>query len=123
MRINRNISGLNVLNKMENINRQVNGGLSKLSSGLRINKAADDSAGLAISEKMRGQIRGLDQAEQNIQHGISLIQTAEAALGEIANPYLVRLRELSVQAANDSLTTTDRQVIQQEINQILNGID
>lgn len=91
----------------------------KLASGLRINQAADDAAGLSISEKMRGQINGLAQAKYNIQAGISLLQTADAGMGEIANPNLVRLRELAIQAATDTVTTTERAMIQQEVTQIL----
>jgi flagellin len=107
-----------------NTNRQLgitNGNLSKasekLSSGYRINRAGDDAAGLSISEKMRGQIRGLDQASTNAQDGISLIQTAEGALNE-THSMLQRMRELSVQAANDTNVTADRTAIQAEINQI-----
>ena len=96
--------------------------LEKLSSGLRINRAADDAAGLAISEKMRSQIRGLDQAVRNAQDGISLIQTAEGALNE-THSILQRMRELSVQAANDTYTSEDRQQIQLEINQLTQEID
>lgn len=95
----------------------------KLASGLRINQAADDAAGLSISEKMRGQINGLAQAKYNIQAGISLLQTADAGMGEIANPNLVRLRELAIQAATDTVTTTERAMIQQEVTQILSAID
>ncbi|EWG11499.1 flagellin [Cytobacillus firmus DS1] len=95
----------------------------KLSSGLRINKAADDSAGLAISEKMRAQIRGLQQAQRNIQDSISLIQTAEGGLASIENPPLQRLRELAVQAANDTLTDTDRNELQKEAEQIKSNIN
>jgi len=116
-------NALNVYNKTVQNNKKVTDGLAKLSSGLRINQAADDSSGLAISEKMRNQIRGLAQAEKNIQEGISLIQTAESGLAQIANPNLVRLRELAVQAANDTLTENDRQLIQQEVNQIEQGIN
>lgn len=97
--------------------------IHKLSSGMRINQAADDSAGLAISEKMRGQIRGLEQAKQNIMDGISLVQTAEAELGNINDPMLMRLRELAVQAANDTLTDDDRRQLQKEVDQIKDGID
>jgi flagellin len=96
--------------------------LERLSSGLRINRAADDAAGLAISEKMRAQIRGLDQATRNAQDGISLIQTAEGALNE-THSILQRMRELSVQAANDTYTSSDRQEIQKEIDQLTSEID
>ncbi|WP_062200331.1 flagellinolysin [Massilibacterium senegalense] len=94
----------------------------KLTSGARINKACDDAAGLAISEKMRGQIRGLHQASRNIQDSISLVQTAEGALQEI-HSLLQRGRELSVQAANDTNTTSDREQIQQEIEQLMQEVD
>lgn len=97
--------------------------MEKLSSGLRINKASDDAAGLTISEKMRAQIRGLNQAGENIQDGISLIQTAEGGLASIQDPNLMRLRELAVQAANDTLSNEDRQHIQKEVEQIKHGIN
>jgi len=98
---------------------QANGAKSmeRLSSGMRINRAGDDAAGLAISEKMRGQIRGLKQAQRNAQDGISLIQTAEGALNEI-HAILQRMRELATQAATDTNTETDRGEIQEEINQL-----
>ena len=96
--------------------------MEKLSSGLRINRAGDDAAGLAISEKMRGQIRGLDQASRNASDGISLIQTAEGALNETHN-ILQRMRELAVQSSNDTNTSSDREEIQKEINQLTNEID
>ena len=94
----------------------------KLSSGYRINRAADDAAGLSISEKMRGQIRGLDKASTNAQDGISLIQTAEGALNE-THSILQRMRELAVQAANDTEVTEDREAIQEEIDQLVEEID
>ncbi len=96
--------------------------MERLSSGYRINKAADDAAGLAISEKLRSQIRGLTQAARNAQDGISVVQTAESALGETGN-LLQRLRELAVQGSNDTLTSSDRSNIQMEINQLLQEID
>jgi len=96
--------------------------MEKLSSGFRINRAGDDAAGLAISEKMRGQIRGLKQAMRNAQDGISLIQTAEGALNE-THSILQRMRELAVQASTDTNTLTDRKEIQKEINQLLDEID
>jgi flagellin len=94
----------------------------RLSSGFRINKAGDDAAGLAISEKMRGQIRGLSQASSNAQDAISLIQTAEGALQE-THSILQRMRELGVQSANDTNTTTDRNEIQKEVDQLTNELD
>lgn len=94
----------------------------KLSSGLRINRAGDDAAGLAISEKMRGQIRGLDQASRNAQDSISLIQTAEGALNE-THSILQRMRELAVQSTNDTNTDADRKEIQAEVKQLISEID
>lgn len=96
--------------------------MAKLSSGLRINSAADDAAGLAISEKMKGQIRGLDQAARNAQDGQSLIQTAEGALNETTD-ILQRMRELAVQASNDTNTTDDRDAIQKEVDQLKDEVD
>lgn len=96
--------------------------MEKLSSGLRINRAGDDAAGLAISEKMRGQIRGLKQATRNAQDGISLIQTAEGALNE-THSILQRMRELATQASNDTNTLVDRKEIQKEINELIGEID
>ena len=93
----------------------------KLSSGYRINRAADDAAGLAISEKMRRQVRGLTQASANAQDGISVVQTAEGALNEV-HDMLQRMNELAVKAANDTLTTQDRSYIQQEITQLSDEI-
>jgi len=95
--------------------------MEKLSSGLRINRAGDDAAGLAISEKMRGQIRGLDQASRNSQDSISLIQTAEGALNE-THSILQRMRELAVQGANDTNVTVDRTAIKAEIDQLSSEI-
>lgn len=96
--------------------------MEKLSSGLRINKAGDDAAGLAISEKMRAQVRGLDQASKNAQDGISMIQTAEGTLNE-THDILQRMRELSVQSANDTNTDEDRTAIQDEVKQLKSEID
>ncbi|WP_158232672.1 flagellin [Sporosarcina sp. P26b] len=123
MIINHNLSAINTYRNQQQNNIGVANSINKLSSGLRINQAGDDSAGLAISEKMRGQIRGLEQAKQNIENGISLVQVAESGLGEIANPNLIRLRELTIQAANDTLTYDDRVLIQNEMNEVVKGID
>ncbi len=122
MKINHNIQALNAYRNLANNHATTAKSLEKLSSGLRINRAADDAAGLAISEKMKSQIRGLDQAERNILDGISLIQTAEGGLSSIQE-MAQRMRELAVQAANDTLTDTDRKSIQREIDQIKNGIN
>jgi flagellin len=122
MRINHNISALNAYRQLTINNSSMQKSLEKLSSGFRINRAGDDAAGLAISEKMRGQIRGLEMASKNAQDGISLIQTAEGALNE-THSILQRMRELAVQASNDTNTATDRSEIQKEINQLLDEID
>jgi len=121
MRINHNISALNTNNQLQKNNAATSSSLAKLSSGLRINSAADDAAGLAISEKMRAQISGLDQAESNANDGISMIQTAEGALSE-THSILQRMRELAVQAASDTNTDDDRTEIQQEIDQLTEEI-
>lgn len=117
MVIQHNIPALQSYNIVNATSNALQKSIAKLSSGLRINSAADDAAGLAISEKMRSQIRGLDKAVANTQDGISLIQTAEGALGE-THSILQRMRELSVQAANDTLTQQDRSYIQVEIDQL-----
>jgi len=121
MIVNHNFIALTTLNKSRENNNKTSVHIERLSSGLRINKAADDAAGLAISEKMRAQIRGLSQSQKNIQDGISLVQTAEGALGEIQDS-LQRMRELSIQASNGTLTNGDRQEIQNEITQLSNGL-
>ena len=117
MRINHNISALKANNQLSRTNKLLDASLEKLSSGYRINSAADDSAGLAISEKMRTQISGLEQASRNASDGISVIQTAEGALIEVES-MLQRMRELSVQSANGIYTTEDRIAIQAEIDQL-----
>ncbi|WP_312092840.1 flagellin [Niallia sp.] len=122
MRINHNIAALNTYNKLNSATNAQSKSMEKLSSGLRINSAADDAAGLAISEKMRGQIRGLDQAAKNAQDGISLIQTAEGALSETTD-ILQRMRELATQASNDTNTETDRGEIQKEMNSLTSEIN
>lgn len=122
MIINHNMQAINAHRQMGSNQVNAQKSMEKLSSGLRINRAGDDAAGLAISEKMRGQIRGLDQAGRNAQDGISLIQTAEGALNE-THSILQRMRELSVQSANDTNTDADRAELQKEINQLTQEID
>ncbi|NLV21319.1 MAG: flagellin [Syntrophomonadaceae bacterium] len=121
MRINHNIAALNTYNRLFINSASSSNSLQKLSSGLQINKAGDDAAGLAISEKMRGQIRGLDQAAKNSQDGISLIQTAEGALSE-THSILQRMRELAVQASNDTNTLDDRAAMQKELTELTSEI-
>ncbi|MDZ5471948.1 flagellin [Bacillus sp. 31A1R] len=122
MRINHNIQALNAYRNLYQNQFQTSKNLERLSSGLRINRAADDAAGLAISEKMRSQIRGLKQAERNSMDGISLMQTTEGAMTEV-HAMLQRMRELSVQGANDTNTDADRREIQKEVDQLLLEID
>jgi flagellin len=121
MRINNNLMAMNTHRQLGISNTNGAKSMSKLSSGLRINSAADDAAGLSISEKMRGQIRGLNQASRNAQDGISLIQTAEGALNE-TQAILQRMRELSVQAANDTNEALDRNAISTEVTALKDEI-
>ena len=122
MIINHNLNAMNAHRQMA-INTGSNGkAIEKLSSGLRINRAGDDAAGLAISEKMRGQIRGLNQASRNSQDAISLIQTAEGALNE-THSILQRMRELAVQASNDTNVTVDRKNLNKEVAELQTEID
>ena len=121
MIINHNMNALNAHRNMTGNTTTAGKSMEKLSSGLRINRAGDDAAGLAISEKMRGQIRGLDQAGRNSQDSISLIQTAEGALNE-THSILQRMRELAVQGANDTNVTVDRSAIKAEIDQLSSEI-
>jgi flagellin len=122
MRINHNIAALNTYRQLNSASSAQSKSMEKLSSGLRINNAADDAAGLAISEKMRSQIRGLEMGSKNAQDGISMIQTAEGALNE-THDILQRMRELSVQASNDTNTLDDRQSIGDEIFELKKEID
>ena len=122
MIIRHNLPALNSINMLRLNNNRMARALKSLSSGLRINNAADDAAGLAISEHMKAQIKGLDQATRNAQDGISLIQTAEGALTEV-QAILLRIRTLSIQAANDTYTQEDRLSVQWEINELIGEID
>lgn len=122
MRINHNITALNTYRQLSSNNDNLSKSIEKLSSGLRINRAGDDAAGLAISEKMRGQIRGLDQASRNAQDAISMIQTAEGALNE-THSILQRMRELAVQGSNSTLQDGDRTAIGEELKELAKEID
>ncbi|MYL30796.1 hypothetical protein GLW03_13345 [Halobacillus halophilus] len=122
VRINHNIASLQAQNKLENKNNKSMSSMEKLSSGFRINRASDDAAGLSISEKMRGQIRGLEQARNNIQDGINLSIIADGGL-EGVQQQLHRARELVIQAGNGTLTASDKQEIQKELDQIKEGIN
>lgn len=122
MRIQHNIAALNTHRNLGANQASAAKNLEKLSSGFKINRAGDDAAGLAISEKMRGQISGLNMASKNAQDGISLIQTAEGALNE-THSILQRMRELAVQSANDTNVTADRTALQSEVSQLTEEID
>ncbi|NLN41202.1 MAG: flagellin, partial [Clostridiales bacterium] len=122
MRINNNLMAMNAYRQLGITNNAAAKAMEKLSSGYRINRAGDDAAGLAISEKMRAQIKGLTMASKNAQDGISLIQTAEGALTE-THAILQRMRELAVQAANDTNIGVDRSELQKEINELIDEID
>lgn len=122
MIINTNMASLNTIRQLGINEKNTQSSLAKLSSGLRINTAADDAAGLAISEKMRGQISGLNKASSNAQDGISLASTAEGALNETTS-ILQRMRELAVQAGNDTNTSTDRAAMQTEMNQLTSEVN
>ncbi|WP_350344134.1 flagellin [Proteinivorax tanatarense] len=122
MRINNNMMAQNTHRQLGNATQAGARSMEKLSSGMRINRAGDDAAGLSISEKMRGQIRGLNQASRNAQDGISLIQTAEGALDESHN-ILQRMRELAVQGSNDTNHDNDREAIANEMNELIEELD
>lgn len=122
MRINNNVSALNAWRNLYINDSGLTKSMEKLSSGFRINRAGDDAAGLAISEKMRAQISGLNMAIKNAQDGISLIQTAEGALNE-THTILRRMRDLAVQAANDTNTDEDRTYLQKEIDALIAELD
>ena len=122
LRINTNVASLNAQRNLRQTRLETDKTLEKLSSGQRINRAGDDAAGLAISENLKAQIRGLHQAERNAQDGISLVQIAEGALSEISN-ILIRLLELSVQAASDTIGSTERKFLNVEFEQLTSEID
>lgn len=122
MRINHNIAALKATTNLNRTGSRLDKSLERLSSGYKINRAADDAAGMSISRKMKTQIAALDQASQNGSDGISVLQTAEGALTEVGN-MIQRMRELAVQAANGTNTDDDRQAIQDEINQLQEEVD
>ncbi len=122
LRINQNVLALNTYSSVSQTASRLEKSIQKLSSGMRINSAADDAAGLAISEKMRRQIKGLNRAVLNAQDGISMIQTAEGALNE-STSILQRMRELAIQSSNDTLTSNDRLEIQKEVNQLKDDLN
>jgi flagellin len=122
VRINTNVNAINAQRNLNTVGLSLSKSIERLSSGLRINRAGDDAAGLSISEKLRGQVKGLNQAVRNAQDGISLIQTAEGGLNE-THSILQRMRELAIQASNDTLTTDDRGAIAAELTALNDEID
>ena len=122
MRINHNISAMVTQGSLFKVNRDISKSLERLSTGLRINRASDDAAGLSVSEQLRTQVRGLNMGSRNIQDGISLINIAEGALIEVEN-MLQRIRELAIQAANDTLTSVERSYIDIETSQLRSEVD
>jgi len=122
MRINTNVQSLAAQRSLGNVKRSQDASLEKLSSGARINKAGDDAAGLAISEKLKANIRGTQQATRNAGDGISMVQTAEGGLNEVSN-ILIRLRELSVQSASDTVGDTERSFTDMEFQSLVKEVD
>ena len=122
LRVNTNIASLSAQRALANVTSKLNSSFRRLSTGLRITTAADDAAGLAISERLRAQIRSLDQAQRNTNDGISLAQTGEGALNEVNN-ILVRLRELSIQASNGTVSDADKDTLQEEFSSLRAEID
>src|SRR4051812_34083971 len=122
LRIQNNVEAFNAHRNLTGVSEDVSKSMERLSSGYRINRAADDAAGLAISEKMRAQIRGLGQDQRNIQDGVSLVQTAEGALSTV-HDMLQRVRELAVQFKNGSLSTSNQSAIQSEVFQLASEIE
>jgi flagellin len=122
LRIQNNVEAFNAHRNLSWTENKLGTSMERLSSGYRINRAADDAAGLAISERLRGQINGLEQAQRNVQDAVSLVQTAEGSLTEV-HAMLQRVRELAVQYKNGSLSTADRTAIQSEVNQLASEIE
>jgi len=122
LRVNTNVASINAQQNLSKINERLGKNFSRLSSGMRIATASDDSAGLAISERLRAQVRSLQRAQLNANDGISLAQTAEGALNEVSS-MLVRMRELSVEANNSSLTNSDKDSLDAELQQLVSEVD
>ena len=122
LRVNTNVASINAQRSLAGVTNRLQGSFRKLSTGLRISVAADDAAGLAISERLRAQLRSLSQAQRNSNDGISLVQTAEGALNE-TNSLLIRLRELSIQAANGTVSNSDKETLDEEFQALIGEID
>jgi flagellin len=122
LRVNTNIASINAQRNLEGVTRTLNDNYRRLSTGLRITTAADDAAGLAISERLRSQVRSMNQAKRNANDGISLVQTAEGALNE-TSAILIRMRELAVQASNSTVSDSDRSTLNEEFSALLSEIN
>jgi len=122
LRVNTNIASINAQRNLANVNSKLGDNFRRLSTGLRISKASDDAAGLAISERLRSQIRSLDQSKRNANDGISLVQTAEGALNEVSS-VLVRLRELAIQSSNGTVSNQDKETLDQEFQSLVSEIN
>ncbi|HLU38109.1 MAG TPA: flagellin [Planctomycetota bacterium] len=122
LRVNTNVASINAQRNLAQVTARLEGNYRRLATGLRIATAADDAAGLAISERLRSQIRSIEQAKRNANDGISLVQTGEGALNEVSS-ILTRLRELSIQAANGSVSSQDRNTLNEEFQSLIDEID
>lgn len=122
LRVNTNSASINAQRNLASVTERLGGNFRRLSTGLRISSAADDAAGLAISERLRSQVRSLDQAKRNANDGISLVQTAEGALNEVSS-ILIRLRELAVQSANGSVSNLDKDTLDEEFQSLVNEVN
>ena len=122
LRVNTNVTSINAQRNLSQVTNKLSTNFRRLSTGLRISSAADDAAGLAISERLRSQVRSLDQAKRNANDGISMVQTAEGALNEVSS-ILTRLRELSIQANNGTVSDTDKDTLNEEFTSLVNEID
>ena len=122
LRVNTNVTSINAQRNLSQVTSKLSTNFRRLSTGLRISSAADDAAGLAISERLRSQVRSLDQAKRNANDGISLVQTAEGALNEVSS-ILTRLRELSIQASNGTVSNADKDTLDEEFQSLVNEID
>jgi flagellin len=122
LRVNTNVASINAQRTLSSVTERLSANFRRLSTGLRISTAADDAAGLAISERLRSQVRSLEQAKRNANDGISLVQTAEGALNEVSS-ILIRLRELAVQSANGSVSAQDKDTLDEEFKSLVNEVD
>ena len=122
LRVNTNVTSINAQRNLSSVTTRLSDNFRRLSTGLRISSAADDAAGLAISERLRSQVRSLDQAKRNANDGISMVQTAEGALNEVSS-ILTRLRELSIQASNGTVSNADKDTLDEEFQSLVNEID